>query len=58
MLDELITRRQDELRGRPLNWRDHLSDRVRRVDWSDVAFTICVAVWAICEVVVTIAKQN
>jgi hypothetical protein len=37
-LEALIRNRQDALRGRPLNWRDHLIDWLKRTDWSDVAF--------------------
>lgn len=37
-LYELITRRHDELRGRPENWRDRLGYRLRVTDWQDVLF--------------------
>lgn len=41
-LEEMIRRRQDELRGRPLNWWDHFFDRIRGIDWVWVGFCVCV----------------
>lgn len=37
-LEELLRRRQDELRGRPEDWIDRLMHRLRYTDWLDVAF--------------------
>lgn len=41
-LEEIITRRQDELRGRPRNWRDGLSDWWRTFSFYDTFFMVWV----------------
>jgi hypothetical protein len=49
-LETLLRRKQDELRGRPLNWRDHLWERLRWIDWG---FALWVTlVWACAAIVV------
>ena len=44
-LCDLITRKQDELRGRPRNWRDDLGDWWRYLDWEQIAFRVVMAFW-------------
>jgi hypothetical protein len=49
---ELISRRQDELRGRPRNWRDDVSDWWRVFDLSGFCFTVVMSVglWALVSI--------
>lgn len=55
-LEDLIRRRQDELRGRPENCLDRFRDWRLGIDWSFVAFTSCVALWGLCQMVIAVAS--
>ena len=49
-LEDIISRRQDELRGRHRNWRDDLSDWWRSFSFNDLlwnVYSIAVAVYVL-----------
>jgi hypothetical protein len=43
-LGKLIADRQDQLRGRPRNWRDDFNDWRARIDWDGVILRLGVVV--------------
>jgi hypothetical protein len=55
-LEQLLRNRQDQLRGRRLDWRDHVRDYVRSVDWSFVGFTACLMLWGGCQILIAVAQ--
>lgn len=55
-LYEILKRRQDELRGRPLDWRDHLQSWFARQDWSYLVGQTCFIVAGLLWVFVAIAR--
>jgi hypothetical protein len=55
-LYEIITRRQDELRGRPLTKWERFAARFKYVDWIWVGFCICVVLWGVSQILVVLAR--
>jgi hypothetical protein len=52
---DIITRKQDELRGRPLSRWGHFVERFKYVDWWWIGFCACVVIWGLSQVVIAIA---
>jgi hypothetical protein len=44
-LEELIRQRQDQLRGRPKNWRERLRDKIGYPDWSYWTLVVLGSIW-------------
>jgi hypothetical protein len=55
-LYELLKARQDELRGRPENWRDRFGDWLAGVDWMFVGLATCIVIWGACETFIAVAQ--
>lgn len=60
-LEEIIRKRQDELRGRPETAWEKMRDRARHVDWEGISFDLLLIITAfelaICSVAVVMLAR-
>lgn len=57
-LERLIRAKQDELRGRPLNWFDHFREWLETVDWWTMVIVLSAIIWGIAYSFAKIAEYN